>query len=63
MPRSLSGARAAFMNFVNVRGDDARPNGRPDIGEPQEPPVMGKDGYVKYASFRSNVTNQSSELI
>ncbi len=41
----------------------------PDIGtlrpqsKPQELPVMGKDGDGKYASFRSIMTNQSSDLV
>ncbi len=70
MPWSLSGARAASMHLVKVRGERARPNGRTRYWN-ASPPKTNLRNFLwegmmetwKYASFRSIVTNQSSDLI
>ncbi len=70
MTWSLSGARAASMHLVKVRGERARPNGRtrywnasPPESKSQELPVRRNDGNMEVASFRPIVANQSSDMI
>ncbi len=64
------GTRAASTYFVKVRGDNARPNGRTQYWYALPPKANlrnllwhGRMDMWKYASLRSIVTNQSSDLI
>ncbi len=69
VPWRQRGARAS-THFVKVRGDNARPNGRSWYWYALHPRAnlrnflrYGRMEMWKYASLRSIVTNQSSDLI
>ncbi len=70
IPWSRRGTRAASTHFVKVRGDNARPNRRTQYWFALPPKANlrnllwhGMRDMWKYASLRSIVTNQSSDLI
>ncbi len=70
IPWSRRGTRAASSHFVKVRGDNARPNGRTRCWYALPPKANlrnflwhGRMDMWKYASLRSIMTNQSSDLI
>ncbi len=67
---SQRSTKAASMHFVRVQGDNARPNGRtwylyalPPKANLRNFLWHGRMDMWKYASLRSIVTNQSSDLI
>ncbi len=70
IPWRQIGARAASTHFVKVRGDNTRHNGRTRYWYALPPRAnlrnflrYGRMDMWKYASLRSIVTNQSSDLI
>ncbi len=70
LPWKRRGTRAASTHFVKVQGDNAMPNGRTRFWYALPPKANlrnllwhGRMNMWKYASLRSIVTNQSSDLI